>query len=138
MQELSEIDSHKLHFSAFTDAHLETYIAAGVNNNVMYAAAIQVRIERQQVRENTLHAELLAEIKRPHWSIIPAFWVGVIAMVAACIAAYGVLFPSPQVQSSASAIVPATQTIQPEHSTLSNLQQQTPSSLPAPKGRPKS
>jgi hypothetical protein len=137
MQELSEIDPDKLHFSAFTDANLETYIAAGITNSVKYAAAIQVRNERQLARENTLHAELLAEIKRPHWSVTPTFWVGVIAMVAACIAAYGVLFPSPQLQSSATAIVPATQTVKPGHSTLSNLQQQTPNSLPVPKSRVK-
>ena len=82
----------KNHFSSFSDADLMTYVNSGVNNPDIYKVAMQVLHERQQARENLLHAELLTEMRKPHWSITPSFLVGVIAMIAACIAAYPVLF----------------------------------------------
>jgi len=71
----------------------------------MHIAAVQLIHERQQAKEKANHVELLAEIKRPHWSVTPLFWVSVLAAVAACIAAYPVLFPS-QAQKSASPVPP--------------------------------
>lgn len=40
---------------------------------------------------NSLALQLKAE---HHWSAAPGFWVAVVAMVAACVAAYSVLFPT--------------------------------------------
>jgi len=33
----------------------------------------------------------LEKLKKPHWSVVPLFWVSVIAAVAACIAAWPVI-----------------------------------------------
>ena len=58
-------------------------------------AASRLLKQRAEIKTAENHAELLTEIRRPHWSISPLFWVSVVAMVAACIAAYPVLFPPP-------------------------------------------
>jgi hypothetical protein len=48
------------------------------------------------IEAETVQAEIRAriskEVDRPHWSTVPAFWISVVAAVAACIAAYPVLF----------------------------------------------
>lgn len=41
-----------------------------------------------------IHALALQLKPEPHWSTTPGFWVAVVAMVAACVAAYPVLFQS--------------------------------------------
>jgi hypothetical protein len=38
----------------------------------------------------SLALQLKAE---PHWSTVPSFWVSVVAMISACIAAYYSIFP---------------------------------------------
>lgn len=59
-------------------------------------AASIVLNQRRQAKDQAMHAELLAEIRRPHWSVTPTFWVGLVAMLAACVAAFPVLFPQTQ------------------------------------------
>lgn len=61
---------------------------------------------------NTLVLKKLDNLKKPHWSVTPAFWVGSVAMVAACIAAYPVLFPQPQAQQSSPVVDQSVQIIQ--------------------------
>jgi len=39
------------------------------------------------------HAERIA---KPHWSVTPQFWLGLVAAIAGCIAAYPVVFPPQQ------------------------------------------
>jgi hypothetical protein len=46
-----------------------------------------------------INTRLLKALKEPHWSTTPLFWVYVVAAVAACIAAYPVLFPAQAPQS---------------------------------------
>jgi hypothetical protein len=50
--------------------------------------ALVGRIDRYRSEIKGRHQELLAAVKKPHWSTTPAFWVAVLAMCAACIAAY--------------------------------------------------
>lgn len=38
--------------------------------------------------------------EKPHWSLTPLFWVSVVAALAACIAAYPVIFPAPMPHSA--------------------------------------
>lgn len=59
-------------------------------------AASFVFHQRKQDEEKSKHAELLAEIKRPHWSTPYLFWVSVVGMLAACVAAYFAIYPVPQ------------------------------------------
>ena len=58
--------------------------------------------ERKAAKENTeaelatkRHTALLAQMKKPHWSITPGFLLLAIGTVAACVAAYPVLFGPP-------------------------------------------
>lgn len=88
----------------------------------------------QEEKEKSRHAELLAEIRKPHWSVTPGFVVGVVAMVAACIAAYPVLFPP--AQSPAVGVAPSMQTTLPSINTPSNSQPPLAHSPPAQSGKP--
>lgn len=71
---------------------------------------------------------------KPHWSVIPLFLVSVVAAVAACIAAYPVLFPA---QQSSVVIAPSKQIVQHGSGTLSNSQPQSQRSVPALANTPK-
>ncbi|MFA6443730.1 MAG: hypothetical protein WCV99_15445 [Sterolibacterium sp.] len=93
--------------------------------------------EIEETREKARHAELLAEIRKHHWSVTPGFWVGVVAMVAACIAAYGVLVPQPQAQSPSAVVVPSKQTTQPAPVPSSNSPQPLPNTASSQTGPPK-
>lgn len=74
-------------------------------------AASLVLDQRKQDEEKAKHAELLAEIKRPHWSTTYLFWVSVVGMLAACVAAYFAIFPVSQpaslVNQPAAAVPPS-------------------------------
>lgn len=65
-------------------------------------------VRERELRTNALILKKLSAIERPHWSLAPLFWVSVVAAVAACIAAYPVLFSSQAPQSTQAApLVPA-------------------------------
>ena len=57
---------------------------------VLHRSGLDV-IEAETVQAE-IRARIAKDVDRPHWSTVPAFWVSVIAAVAACIAAYPVLF----------------------------------------------
>ena len=82
---------------------------------------------RQKADERALlrHNELLAEIKRPHWSVIPGFWVGFVAMIAACVAAYPVLWPPQEKKHNAP--------IQPSQSRFDHPEPHTAPTIEPPK-----
>lgn len=132
MPKPSEIAEWKERYSAYCDEQLIAEKHQWVENSEMHIAAVQLLHERQKAREEANHARLLAEIKRPHWSTTPAFWVSVIAMVAACIAAAPVLFPQAQFPA---AIDPSAETMPFVHLPSANSQQplpRTPTSQPLP------
>lgn len=64
----------------------------------------QLKRENQQMMEQSraLHAEMIKEhgklknsvdqLKKPHWTMTPSFWVAVAAMIFAAIAAWPVIF----------------------------------------------
>jgi hypothetical protein len=52
-----------------------------------------------------IRARITQEVERPHWSTVPGFWISVVAAVAACIAAYPVLFPNRQGTSTQPQVV---------------------------------
>jgi hypothetical protein len=57
-------------------------------------------VREREMITNALMLKKLDRIRDPHWTLTPAFWVAVVAAVAACIAAYPVLFPSQTPQSA--------------------------------------
>jgi hypothetical protein len=61
----------------------------------------------------------LKQLSKPHWSVTPLFWISVVAAVAACIAAYPVLFPS-QSSQPAAALLSSVQIIPPNLSPASS------------------
>jgi hypothetical protein len=74
-----------------------------------------------------MNARELKILSKPHWSVTPLFWVSLIAAVAACIAAYPVLFP-PQVAQSAATVAPSALIVPPALGTVSSS---PPQKLPA-------
>lgn len=66
-----------------------------------------------QLITSELQARSIERAGKPHWSTVPSFWLLVISAVAACIAAYPILFPPPQALPPAAATAPPAQTIQP-------------------------
>src|SRR5258708_15947811 len=98
-----------------------------------------VSLPLQQLISAELLARGLEKIKVLHWSVTPSFWLLLISAVAACIAAYPVLFPPPQAQQSV-VVTPSpapAQAIPPANNKPSNLA--SPSALPkiAPAGTTK-
>jgi hypothetical protein len=67
-------------YSSMTDEELDQIIKTKSPSSDMGFGAIAERHRR--------------DIKKPHWTVIPVFIVGFIAMIAACIAAYPILFPT--------------------------------------------
>ena len=57
-------------------------------------------VREREMITNALVLKKLDRIRDPHWTLTPAFWVAVVAALAACIAAYPVLFPSQTPQSA--------------------------------------
>ena len=66
--------------------------AMGAMSAVLLAEREAGKQEKCAALASTRHAELLAEVRLPHWSVAPAFLVGVFGAVAGLIAAaYGYL-----------------------------------------------
>ena len=61
----------------------------------------------REIVSTEINARLLKVAATPHWSLTPLFWVSVVAAVAACIAAYPVVFPSQE--RKLAPVVPQTQ-----------------------------
>jgi hypothetical protein len=110
-----DIPDYKNKAEKSSDANIDVILSSGNGNVSMVLAFAEEKHRRQREREDTLHAELLAEIKRPHWSVTPGFLVGFVAMIAACIAAYPVLFQQPQAQQTLPVIAQPAQTTSPVH-----------------------
>ncbi|MGZ8215334.1 MAG: hypothetical protein ACXWTP_12645 [Methylosarcina sp.] len=63
-------------------------IAEGLYSQPALGIAQEWLRSKDEERAKQRQADLIAEIKRPHWSVTPGFLVGVVAMIASCIAAY--------------------------------------------------
>lgn len=58
--------------------------------------------EIEEAREKARHAELLAEIKKPHWSITPSFYLLVLSVLLTAVAVIVAVVALREQQSSAS------------------------------------
>lgn len=78
-------------------------------------------IDRPRIVED-IKARALQLEPEHHWSVVPLFWVSVVAMIAACIAAYPIVteWLSPSVQKK-----------QNDNVSTTPLKQQAPASLPS-------
>lgn len=126
------------HFSAFGDAELDAFIRTGFNNTALHTAALRVYHQRKLARENALHAELIAEIRRPHWSVTPGFVVGLVAMIAAVIAAYYSYVAVAQAQQPSAQKIQLEQSQKPVNDNSSNSSQQLSHSQNVPKRQARS
>jgi len=90
-------------------------IAEGLYNQPHLGIAEEWLRRKDEIRANNRQNELLTKLKAPHWSTTPLFWVSVVAMAAACIAAYFSVF-SPQSHESAT----SSQKVQKEQPTAGN------------------
>ena len=55
------------------------------------AADAEFDARSREIITNELHRRLLKSLKEPHWTLTPAFWISLVAAVAACIAAIPVV-----------------------------------------------
>ncbi|MSM41571.1 MAG: hypothetical protein GJT30_18300 [Geobacter sp.] len=82
--------------------------------------------EISNIKRHKETQEKLKELKKPHWTVNPTFWVSLIAMTAACIAAFFTVFPrSSQPANGGQKFLGTKQTVQ---SVAADLQQQLSSS----------
>jgi len=75
-------------------------IAANWNSHPRGIAATKILAERRAKIDQAHHVELLSEIKRPHWSVTPLFWVSVVGAFSAVVAAYYAYLAYSQSQQS--------------------------------------
>lgn len=90
---------------------------------------ISAGLKTAGARTNELIAEqnkILLRLTTPHWSVTPGFIVGVVAMVAACVAAYYSYLAYAQPQQSASVIPPPVKAAASAQDTLLSPSQQSP------------
>lgn len=126
--------------SVYSEKTDEELIAISEGSNQTYVTGVTAKIilaERREKFANLKHAELLAEIEKPHWSVTPSFIVGFVAMVAACIAAYPVLFPHSQAQQALPVVTQPVRTIQPANSTPTSSPQRSQHSASSQLSPPK-
>ena len=68
-------------------------------NNGMHKNWADEWLRRKTIQHaQDMHAELLAEIQRPHWSVTPTFWLLIAALVTSLLALAASVFGLPQVQ----------------------------------------
>lgn len=114
--ELKTIDLSLSEVKAMSDDELLAVIAGESRHEGFLSAQLQQLITAELIRRN------LEKASKPHWSVTPSFWLLIIGTSAACIAAYPVLFPQPQVQQPAAPIAPSAQTSVPGQSKPSSSQ----------------
>lgn len=83
-----------------------------------------------QLIASELQARAIDRASKPHWSTVPSFWLLVISAIAACIAAYPVLFQPAQVPQPVAVTVPPAQTIPPASSKPTSSKQASSRSPP--------
>jgi len=84
---LHSIDDFRADFAGKSDEYLITIAETWKGQKPGIAAAIILADQKAKLAEKN-HAKLLAEIKRPHWSVTPSFIVGIIGSISAVAAAY--------------------------------------------------
>lgn len=81
MQDNAESNEYKDRVAGFSDAGLDVFLKSGHSNTSMIAAAAEEYHRRKREREDVRHAQLLAEIRKPHWSVTPSFYLLVISVI---------------------------------------------------------
>ena len=62
-----------------------------------------------QLITSELQARSIERASKPHWCMVPSFWLLVISAIAACVAAYPIVFQQPQVLPPAAITSPSAQ-----------------------------
>jgi hypothetical protein len=127
-----------LHVSVFEKlGELQTRLQFSHLNNDVGAQARTWLHSIDEAKEKTRHAELLAEIKRPHWSVTPSFYLLVVSVLLSTAALVVAFIGLPQSQQSAAATSPSVKTPPPVTGNLSNSSPVSPSSSPTQTGKHK-
>jgi hypothetical protein len=127
----------KARYSDYSDEQLIAEKHQWVESAEMHIAAVQLLHERQKVREEASHAKLLSEIRHPHWSVTPSFYLLVVSVLLATAALVVALAGLPPRQTLVAVVAPPAQTIQPVRNTPLDSQQQQQHSIKAPEGKAK-
>ena len=124
------IESFREEFADKSDEFLFTIAETWKGQKPGIAAQMLLQEKRREIDE-IRHREILKEVKK-HWSVTPGFWISVVAMLAACIAAY------PVVRDTLRIVPTHTQTPQTEHQySLSGTTSSNPPTQPELTSSPK-
>lgn len=85
-----EVDLYKNAYKDKTDAELIRLNREFVSHSPQAVAAELILKERKDKLEEARHREVkdqLAELKKPHWTTVPNFWITVVSALAAIVAA---------------------------------------------------
>jgi hypothetical protein len=136
MANKDEIENCRKSYDHMADSELIHMMHQWVPYSAMHIAAKQLLEERRQTSnkereklETARHIEIqkkLEELKKPHWTTKYGFWVALVAMLAACIAAYFTVFP--RSSQSGSAVYKPLETKPSIHSDVSRSQRPLSSS----------
>lgn len=112
-------------------------IAEGLYHQPHLGVAQEWIRRRDEAKASQRHAELIYEIKRPHWSVTPSFYL-LVASVLLTAVALGVAFVGlPQSQQHVSVTPPSAKAPPPAAGKLPNLPPIPPNSTPAQAGTTK-
>jgi len=96
--ELTKLSIEELtHYHSFVSeyGHICT-VNIDLLNRICEHIRTLIALKNKEKLDEARHHEIqnkLEELKKPHWTVNPTFWVSLVAMIAACIAAYFTVFP---------------------------------------------
>ena len=94
MPVMPEIQQFKKSYNGMSEAELLEICHQWVPHDSRHIAARMLLEELRAEKEGTRHGEiraLLADLKKPHWTVTPTFWLALMsaaAAIAACIIAW--------------------------------------------------
>ena len=86
-----EIEGYRKAYAECTDAQLINHTHQWNPSCAQHIAAQQLLAERREQKAEERHQKIegrLDELKRPHWTVLPNFWLIALSAVAAVVAAY--------------------------------------------------
>jgi hypothetical protein len=86
-----EIKTCKQMYADHTDAQLIQHTHELGSETARHIAAQQLLAERREKKEVERQQRIedrLEELKKPHWTVKPTFWIAIISAIAAIVAAY--------------------------------------------------
>ena len=91
MPKLADIEKWKEHYSHMTDAEVLSEKNQWNHTTEMHIAAVQILRDREQKTLQARHNEIISQLNKKHWTVLPSFWLLVISVLLGAVALYTVL-----------------------------------------------